>query len=404
MGASERDRIVSLAAHLHPARGWGGVAVSAFNLSRWLHELGVLVAVLTTRSSRVGPDIDPPALAAEGLPGARTYRALPGAFCRRNAVAPALVPGLLRALWRHRTSAYLLVHGVGTFSAAVGPLVARILGVPYVIVAHGGLIESYRASFAHRRWKRLVYRLLVDPAVRSARLVVLTSDFERRSSNLPAHLRTAVIPNAVPVGPAVEVPPNLGPLRLCYVGRISPEKGVLEFANEFVGAARSDERLLIAGNGQGPYADALRVLASSDDRIRMVGELTRDELRGFVSDAHFLVLPTLLGSKGFGENFGNSVAEALAVGRPVLVSQGMAWDAVEREGIGFLLGGRRETVGQSLERMRSAVADEGHFQQMCRDAHRFAARFVDDEVYRSLLIELGLDAPARDGQERVRGW
>jgi glycosyltransferase involved in cell wall biosynthesis len=99
---------------------------------------------------------------------------------------------------------------------------------------------------------------------------------------------------------------------LCYLGRITPEKGV-EYAIEL--ARRSGRELRIAGVVQDRVADyGQRILAMADGRlVRYVGEAGPQAKRRLLAGADALVFPIV-----WDEPFGLVIPEALACGTPVL--------------------------------------------------------------------------------------
>lgn len=99
---------------------------------------------------------------------------------------------------------------------------------------------------------------------------------------------------------------------LCFLGRITPEKG-LEFAIEV--ARRSGRELRIAGVVQDRAAGyGKRILGMVDGRrIRYVGEAGPEDKRRLLAGADALLFPIV-----WDEPFGLVVPEALACGTPVL--------------------------------------------------------------------------------------
>jgi glycosyltransferase involved in cell wall biosynthesis len=139
-----------------------------------------------------------------------------------------------------------------------------------------------------------------------------------------------LVPEATP-----RAPRSAGaPLRLLFVGRLDPIKGI---ENLVKACARLGERagpwsLAIAGAGEATYARWLQTLIAElgvGERVRMLGHVEgEDKERAFV-EADLLVAPS------FSENFGVAIAEALARGLPVIASRGTPWQELEERGAGF---------------------------------------------------------------------
>jgi len=135
--------------------------------------------------------------------------------------------------------------------------------------------------------------------------------------------RAVVVPNGV-AGPVRRVPPRErldGPVRLLYVGRLSPRKGPQVAVATLAELVRRgvDARLELAGSvfpGYEWFADELA------DQVRAAGLVDRVRFHGFVPDvwqvlaaADVVLVPSVLD-----ELFGNTAVEAVLAARPVVAS------------------------------------------------------------------------------------
>jgi glycosyltransferase involved in cell wall biosynthesis len=79
--------------------------------------------------------------------------------------------------------------------------------------------------------------------------------------------------------------------------------------------------LRIVGPDNRGHMDEMKVLANSLglQRVVFTGPLIGSEKKGAYADADLFVLPT------YSENFGMTVAEALAAGTPAIVTKGAPW-------------------------------------------------------------------------------
>jgi glycosyltransferase involved in cell wall biosynthesis len=120
-------------------------------------------------------------------------------------------------------------------------------------------------------------------------------------------LRTVYAP--VEAAEAIERPPWADGPVVGFVGKLQPSKGVLDLVHAMAGV---DARLVVVGDGSGPYADAVR---------REAGE--RVVFAGHVPDARAL-MPwfDVLAVPSHREAFGTVAAEALAAGTPVVATRG----------------------------------------------------------------------------------
>ena len=224
---------------------------------------------------------------------------------------------------------------------ATQPLVARRLGqlrrAPVVLAPRG---EFSAEALKLKRWKKTLYVKVGTPFGLFRDLVwQASSDLEaehiRRRLGSVAK-RVVVAPN-VPRGiSGVSVPAQArrpgGVLRLVFLSRIAPMKN-LHFALQVLGKVR----VPVEFNIYGPVEDAgywhrcQRLMDELPGNVNVTyGAEVRPADVGDVLQAHDLFfLPTL------GENYGHVIAEALAAGTPVLISDATAWRDLEEAGVGW---------------------------------------------------------------------
>ena len=177
-------------------------------------------------------------------------------------------------------------------------------------------------------------RLVLSPLL-AADTVVANSCFTQDvlTRLLPALAgRTTVVPNPV-AGPPTPAPPRArldGPLRLLYVGRLSPRKGpdvavatLRELADRGV-----DARLTLLGSVFDGYEWFEEELRATVAGTGLTGRVTflgfRSDVAPALADADVVLVPSVLD-----ESFGNTAVEAVLAARPAVVSD---------------LGGLREAV------------------------------------------------------------
>jgi glycosyltransferase involved in cell wall biosynthesis len=224
---------------------------------------------------------------------------------------PALLASYARAARRAGRGADL-VHAHWLPSA----LPALLAGKPFVLQVWGTDVElSQRLPWA------------VRPLVRRARLVLCSSSALASAARKLGAAEVRMVASGVAI-PAEVAEPDEPPHAL-FVGRLSPEKGVLEFVEATAGIAR-----VIVGDG--PLRDRV------PDAL---GFLPRDELARRFQRAAVVVCPSRR------EGYGVVAREAMAHGRPVVATPvGGLLDAVE-DGVT----GIRVPVGD-VAGLRDAVA------------------------------------------------
>lgn len=121
---------------------------------------------------------------------------------------------------------------------------------------------------------------------------------------------------------------TVGPLRVGFLGRLSPMKGIEQLLRAVEGFSSSAVELHIGGTGKKQYVQALKTAYESD----------RVQFRGFVDPSAFLpTLDVLVVPSQWHEPFGRVVVEAYAFGVPVVAShQGGLPEIVIDEETGLL--------------------------------------------------------------------
>ena len=151
--------------------------------------------------------------------------------------------------------------------------------------------------------------------------------------------------------------------RIVFFGRVHKVKAVDNLVKAW-GALQADLpdwELVIAGPDCGAKAELDAIIAEGNiPRVRFTGEINGQAKYDFLTDADIYVLPSHT------ENFGVTVAEALACGTPSIASQGSPWEGLETEqcgkwvpiGVEPLITALRELTSLSDEE-RAAMGQRG---------------------------------------------
>jgi len=226
-------------------------------------------------------------------------------------------------------------HGMWQMNAVYPGRTAARYGTPYVVSPRG--TWSAWAMANGSVMKKPFWSLLQRPAVEPATCFHATAESEYEDiRRLGFRQPVAVIPNGIDIPPPM-VKTGGGLRTLLFLGRIHPKKG-LDLLLRAWGAVQSRSpgwRLRIVGgddgyHGSSGYLAELKTLAASLglERVEFSGVLRGMAKWQAYADADLFVLPT------HSENFGMSVAEALASGTPSLVSKGAPWSGLEERGAG----------------------------------------------------------------------
>ena len=113
-------------------------------------------------------------------------------------------------------------------------------------------------------------------------------------------------------------------------------------------------KLVIAGPLTSAYATTLQNEVEKEriPRVEFVGEVTGEEKARLFESSDLYVLPT------HSENFGISVAEALAHGVPAIVYQGAPWRGLNDHGAGWWIAPDVETLAWTLRSATSLTDNE----------------------------------------------
>jgi glycosyltransferase involved in cell wall biosynthesis len=329
-------RLLQVTGTLDPT--YGGPCVVVNQLTRSLTHLGHSVDVVTLDS-----------------PSAPWLTDLPGA-------PRAFGSGLGRYGYSRHLSCWLeqhapdydavTVHGIWQYQSQAVRAACRRAGVPYFLFVHGALDPWFRERYPGKHAKKALYwRLLEHRTLRDAQAVLYTCDEERRlarTSFTPYQAREAIVSLGIeaPMGnPALQreaflsAHPHLRDKRiLLFLGRLHPKKGCDLLIEALSRVCHRDKslHLAVAGPDESGTEAGLRTLAESlgvGDRITWIGMLNEDAKWGAYRAADAFVLTS------HSENFGIVVAEALACGLPVLISDKVnIWREIERCGAGVVDG------------------------------------------------------------------
>lgn len=382
-----------VATHVAPAKGYGGVAVSAAQLVRILFrsDQGRRI-ILCASDGSMGAPLQPGDVQVGDGVSVRLYRTRK---FPRWGFGMGAVPLLLSAC---RSSSVIYICGISTWPTTVAAWLCVLLQRPFIVAPRGGLMpEHVEHIHRHRLLKWWFYKLLTFPTVRRARAVHCTSQLE--ADGVRAILDTGsifVVPNFTEIDTQPDVSQDSSPLdaglRICYVGRLSPEKGINPFIKTWLSCRRPEDRLLIAGDGEaGPYFNEfLQLVEQANGSIEYLGYLDKPQLTATIARCHFLALPSGLGGD-VRENFGNAVVEALALGRPAIVTRGLSWDALDHLGAGFCFDRNTDSLAAVLARAMSI--DQPQWTAMCNSAHRYAKDHFDGRMASKKIWEM-LTTPA----------
>jgi glycosyltransferase involved in cell wall biosynthesis len=281
-------------------------------------------------------------------------------------------PALGRYL-RARLANFDVVHIFGLYDF-FGPRTAkecRARSIPYVVEPIGMFVPIVRSV----QMKRLYHRLWGHEMLEGAGAMIATGEQERGElieGGIPAS-KVVVRRNGVE-GPRVV--PERGGFRaamkipveaklVLFLGRLSSKKSPELLLEAFADLRDDSAHLAFVGPDEGGMQAKLRSMAeklSVSGRVHFSPGLTGDAKWQAYRDADVFVLPSL------NENFGNTAAEAVAVGTPVIVTDQCGVAPLLRDKAGLVV---RHDQGELTAALKELLGDGvlyGRLQAGCRSA------------------------------------
>jgi glycosyltransferase involved in cell wall biosynthesis len=237
-------------------------------------------------------------------------------------------------------------HGVWLMPNIQAGRAAARSGRP-LVVSPRGMFGAAALEFS-RDLKRIFWALAQGPAIRGAACFHATSEqeyHEIRAFGIASPV--AIIPNGIDVSGPGRARADAGEERIALsLGRLHPKKGLdgLIRAWAAIEGAYPDWRLRIVGPGEEGCGDTLRSLVATlgAGRVTVEDPIYGDAKAAAYRRADLFVLPSL------NENFGLTVAEALAAGTPVISTKGAPWSGLATERCGWWIDHGVEPLAAAL--------------------------------------------------------
>jgi glycosyltransferase involved in cell wall biosynthesis len=142
-----------------------------------------------------------------------------------------------------------------------------------------------------------------------------------RCAGLPSTTPQGVIPMGIPnplLFSPTPVDSSHGPLRLLYVGRLVPEKGILTLIRAVCELGQPAELRVL---GEGPLAEELQggVVGNANVSLILEGKATAEQVSEAMAWSHAVVVPSEPTSS-WKEQWGRVAVEAMLSARPTVVS------------------------------------------------------------------------------------
>jgi glycosyltransferase involved in cell wall biosynthesis len=383
-------RVLQVTPYYAPAWGYGGVVEAVFQLTRHLGRAGTEVRVLTSDANGEHRRLTRAAREAH-----TRNTGIETVYCRRRAAESAAPAMLARLPALIRWADLVHLHAVYSFPAIPTLAYARVLGRPVVWTPRGAL---QRWPGSRRVALKSVWEKICGAIAPRRMTLHLTSDQEAsESSDRFAGAARVVIPNGVEIPRHVDRAELAGRLRIGFIGRIDPKKGIENLLDACaILAARGTPEcsLSIAGGGLREYRDRIVARVTGRVDVTMSGEVRDEEKERWFASQDVVVVPS------YTENFANVIAEALARAVPVIASRATPWTALETRGCGLWVANDPASLADAIQRIAAMPLAEMGARGRDWMIERYSwERCARDMIrcYENLLGIPGIaDAPAAD--------
>lgn len=305
----------------------GGPTEVVLNLVKALRQLGDDVEIVTTND-------DGDALLDVPLHQRVLYKEVPIWFLPR--VAPRMRDYIFSAdlapwLWRHIKNYDLVeTHYLFSYAPSCAGAIARWQGIPYLVNTMGQLSPW---ALAQSRQKKQAYTWLIERHHLNCAAVIHCTAAGEAEDVRNFQIKTPIVTLPLGVNPPDFLPDAKQKLRQLH--GISPETPVVLFLSRLhykkrpdlllqalssLAEQNHDFHLIFAGSGEAEYETELKNLASSlgiTKQVSFAGFVVGEDKDLLLQGSDLFVLPS------FSENFGIAVAEAMAVGLPVVITPGV---------------------------------------------------------------------------------
>jgi glycosyltransferase involved in cell wall biosynthesis len=255
----------------------------------------------------------------------------------------------------------VIIHGLWQYHSLVASRACRKYAIPYFIFTHGMLDPWFNTTYPLKRLKKLLYWFWGEnPGLRHATAVLFTTDEERllARKSFPCYKVNEQVVGLGTHAPCINLEQASADFRahlkpwaqrpyFLFMSRIQEKKGLDLLVAAYASLRSHDSsipELVIAGPiQQQDYADQIKTNYDQSG-IHWIGTLSGIEKWQALVAAEAM---TLISHQ---ENFGIVIAEALAVGTPVLISNKInIWREIEQGGAGLVTNDNIEGARKILE-------------------------------------------------------
>lgn len=286
-------------------------------------------------------------------------------------------------------------HGLWLDVIRQSAKLSKQLGVPHIISPCGMLQKD---AVKRSKWKkRIAWLGFQKKILLSAKMIHAKSEAEASEirKRFP-RAKVKVVPNPIETPPQNIVDGNTSDLNirlnkdffqragillehkiLLFMGRVHPVKGLEHLLNAWTGIYETfpDWRLVIIGPDEGGFRSKLKsMIRNNSSNVVFVDPLFGEDRRAAYKNADLFVAPSEF------ENFGQSIAEALSVGIPVITTIGTPWKDLKEKNCGWWIDPTPESIADALQEAMSLSDSE-------RKAKGEAGKNIVEQFLPSIIAE-----------------
>lgn len=241
---------------------------------------------------------------------------------------------------------------------------AQELGIKVILSPHG-MLEPWIMN--QNPWKKNLGLFLYQKrAIQNARFLHATAEMEAVNiQSLGFKTPICIIPNGIDLNDIKDFKRQYGTKKIVFLSRIHPKKGIEILLEAWRNCDTNGWKLEIAGNGDENYKRLLSQSASDLKNVDFVGAKYGEDKWDFLRSADVMVLPT------HSENFGIVIAEALALGVPVITTEGTPWEDLDIYDCGWWINLSVSNLEKCISKVINTSADE--LEKMGRNGRKLIA-------------------------------
>ena len=255
-----------------------------------------------------------------------------------------------------------------------------------VILAPRGMLRASAVQFKSGK-KKIFLRLFRMLGLPQTVIFHCTDATEQKDvRKYFANVSTVVVGNSMALQKPLRLPAEKSPgsVKMIFIGRIHPIKNLHFLLELLKGVRQQVEFTIVGGVEDKEYWEKCSQLISglpAHIRVQFVSEVPHAQLEDLLLSHHLFVLPTK------GENFGHAIFEALATGRPALISDQTPWRdlTVAKAGWDIPLS-QPNAFAAAIE--QAALMNKDEMNEWCQGAWNFCKNYIDNTGVREQYLKL----------------